>query len=136
MEIRNARFTVDDDNEPVPENIPVATTVNAVAYTVIDRNAIDDKGWGFDGVDSWRTSGGGVFPPAKLKTTDSSFIPRISILEFFLIFYPCDYIKLVLIPQTNKHLAHGDMEFSEYLRFVGCWLYMACFEGVVDRRMW
>ena len=60
----------------------------------------------------------------------------MSILEFFLLFYPFDYIKLVLVPQTNKHLAHGDMDFSEFLIFVGCWLYMACFEGVVDRRMW
>ena len=51
LELSNSGFAVDDGNEPVPENIPVATTVNAVAYTVIDRNAIDDKGWGFDGVD-------------------------------------------------------------------------------------
>ena len=36
----------------------------------------------------------------------------------------------------NKHLAHGDMDFYEVLIFVGCWLYMACFEGVVYKRMW
>ena len=60
----------------------------------------------------------------------------MSILEFFLLFYLCDYIKLVLIPQTNKNLAYGDMDFSEFLIFVGCWVYMAFFEGVVDRHMW
>ena len=60
----------------------------------------------------------------------------MSILESFLLFYPCDYIKTVLIPQANKHLAHGDMEFSEFLIFVGCWIYMACFERVVDRHVW
>ena len=76
------------------------------------------------------------FSTAKLKTTDSSFIPCMSILEFFLLFYPCDYIKLVIIPQKNKNLAHGDMDFSEFLRFVSFCLYMALFEGVVDRRMW
>ena len=60
----------------------------------------------------------------------------MSILGNFLLFYPCDYIKLVLVPQTNKHLAHRDVDFSEFLRFVGCWFYMACFEGVVYRCMW
>ena len=60
----------------------------------------------------------------------------MSILEFPPIFYPCDYIKIVLTPQANKRLAHGNMDFYELLIFVGCWFYMACFEGVEDRRMW
>ena len=98
MDLRNAGFAVYDDNEPVPENIPVATKVDAVANTTIVRNTISDEDWGFDGVDQWRTSGGGFFSSAKLKTTDSSSIPRMSILDFFLLLYPCDYIKIVLIP--------------------------------------
>ena len=125
LELKNAGFAVDNDNEPVFENIPVDTTVDAVADNAIDRNAIAAEDWGFYGIYQWRTSDGGVFSPAKLKTTDSSSIPRMSILKFFFLFYPCDYIKLILIPQTNKHLAHGDMDFSEFLRFFGCWLYMA-----------
>ena len=80
LELRNTGFAVDDDNEPVPENIPLATTVDNVADTAIDRNTIAAEDWGFDGVDQWRTSGGGVFSPSKLKTTDSSSIPRMSIL--------------------------------------------------------
>ena len=52
-----------DDNEPIPENISVATTANAVVDTAIDRNAIAAEDWGFDGVDKWRISGGGVFLP-------------------------------------------------------------------------
>ena len=36
----------------------------------------------------------------------------------------------------NKHLAHGDIDFCESLRFVDYWLYMDCFGGVVDRHMW
>ena len=84
LEIRNARFAVDDGNEPVPENIPLATTVDTVANTAIDRNYIAAKDWGFYGVDQWRTSGGGVFSPAKLKTKLSSSITCMSILIFFL----------------------------------------------------
>ena len=120
LELRNSGFAVDDDNEPVSQNIPVATTVDAVADTYIDRKTIFAQDWGFDGVYQWRTSGGGVFPPAKMKTTDYSSVTRMSILKFFLLLYPYDYIKLMLIPQTNKHLAHEDMNFSEFLRFVGC----------------
>ena len=63
LELRNARFAVDDDNEPVHENISVATTVNAVANTTIDRNNITSYYLGVDGVALWRTSGGGVFLP-------------------------------------------------------------------------
>ena len=40
LELRNSGFVVNDDNEPVPDNIPVATTVDAVSDTDIDRNAI------------------------------------------------------------------------------------------------
>ena len=60
-ELRDARFTVNDDNEPVPENIPVDETVDAVANTVIERKTTAAKDWGFDYVDQWRTSGGRLF---------------------------------------------------------------------------
>ena len=40
LEIRNVGFAVDDKHEPVPENIHVANTVNAVSNTTIDKNAI------------------------------------------------------------------------------------------------
>ena len=118
--IRNSGIAVDDDNEHVPDNITVATTVENVSNTAIDRNVIAAADWGFDGVDQRRKSGSGVFSTSKLKTTDSSSIPHMSILDFLLIFYPCDYIKVVITPQTNKNLYHGDMEFSEFLRFFGC----------------
>ena len=61
LEVRNDGFTVKDKNEPLPENITVATTVDAVTNTDIYRNAIASDYWGFDDVDQWRTSGAGVF---------------------------------------------------------------------------
>ena len=82
-ELMNSGFAVDDNNEPVPQKISVAITVNAVANTTIDRNTIAAEDCVFDGVDKWITPGGGVFLPAKLKTTNSSSIPRMSILGFF-----------------------------------------------------
>ena len=61
--LRNAGFAVDDNNEPVPENMPVATTVDTVAETVIDRNTIAVEDWGFDDIDQWIKSDGGFFLP-------------------------------------------------------------------------
>ena len=63
LEIRNGGFAVDDKNEPVPESIRVATAIDAVAKTVIDRNDIAAEYSGFDDVDQWRKSCGGVFLP-------------------------------------------------------------------------
>ena len=57
MDLRNSGFAVDENNEPGTNNIPVATTVDAVADTAIDRNSIDAEDWGFDGVDQPRISG-------------------------------------------------------------------------------
>ena len=117
LELRNAGFATDNNNEPVPENITVATTVDAVANTDIYRNS---RIWDL---------------MVLISGEHSSFIPRMFILEFSLLFYPCDYIKLILIPQMNKHLAHKDMDFSEFLNCFGCWLYMDLFEGVVEKCM-
>ena len=61
LELRNSGFKVDDDNKPVPDNIPVATTSDAFIGTDIYRNTIVAEYWGFDVVYQWITSGGGVF---------------------------------------------------------------------------
>ena len=60
---RNAGFAVNDNNEPVLENIHVDITVDSVADTAIDINTISSEDWRFDVVDQWITSGGGVFLP-------------------------------------------------------------------------
>ena len=65
LELMNAGFAFNDNNKPVPENISVATTFDAVTNTSIDRNSIAAEDWGFDGVDQCRTSGGGVFLPSN-----------------------------------------------------------------------
>ena len=63
LELRNSELAVDDNNEPIPENIPVDTIVYTVSDTTIYRNATAAEDLGLDGVDQWRTSGGGVFLP-------------------------------------------------------------------------
>ena len=49
--------------------------------------------------------------------------------------FPEDYLEEVLIPETNKGLS-VPMDLQEYMQWVGCWLYMACWVGIESRRDW
>ena len=40
LELRNVGFVIDEKDEPVPDNIPVANTIHDVTNTTIDKNAI------------------------------------------------------------------------------------------------
>ena len=44
-------------------------------------------------------------------------------LEIFLILFPVDYLKEVVIPETNKLFKHP-MYRGEFIQWLGCWLYM------------
>ena len=58
-------------------------------------------------------------------------------LALFRMCFPEQWAKDVLIPATNKQITSGnELTLSEFYRYLGCHFYMACFEGVSDRRMW
>ena len=46
-------------------------------------------------------------------------------LELFLILFPFDYLKEVLVPEMNKLLKHST-DLGEFIRWIGCWFYMGC----------
>ena len=46
-----------------------------------------------------------------------------------------DYLEEVLIPETNNGLS-VPMDIQEYIQWVGCWLYMACWLGIESRWYW
>ena len=46
-----------------------------------------------------------------------------------------DYLEEVLIPNTNKGLS-VPMDLQEFIKWVGCWLYMAFWFGIESRRYW
>ena len=52
--------------------------------------------------------------------------------ELFLISFPVDYHKEILIPETNNLLKHP-MDLGEFIRWLGCWFYMGCWVGILDR---
>ena len=59
----------------------------------------------------------------------------MSLLQFFLFIFPEDYLEEVLISETNKSLS-VPMDLQEYIQWVGCWLYMACWVGIESCRYW
>ena len=44
-------------------------------------------------------------------------------LKLFLVLFTVEYLKEVLIPETNKLLKHP-MEPGKFIRRLGCWFYM------------
>ena len=56
-------------------------------------------------------------------------------LELFLFFPPVGYLYTIPIPATNKFLK-GPLDLGEFMRWVGCWLYMVFWVGIPERREW
>ena len=48
---------------------------------------------------------------------------------------PVGYLDTTLLLDTNKVLK-GSLDLGEFMRWVGCWFYMACWVGIPDRRDW
>ena len=59
----------------------------------------------------------------------------MSLLQFFLVMFPEDYLEKVLIPETNKGLS-VPMDLQEYIQWVGCCIYIACLVGIESLQDW
>ena len=80
----------------------------------------------FHGVDSWRQSGNFPAERYNMKMTPIPRIQHMSRLNFFTKLYFMEYIKDVVIPETNKCI-NSDMNLSDYFRVVVCRLIIACY---------
>ena len=56
-------------------------------------------------------------------------------LKLFLILLPVDYLKEIIIPETNKILKHP-MDLGEFTQWMGCWFYMGFWVGILNRKNW
>jgi hypothetical protein len=119
---------VDDDNEPVPENIPVQgvnQTTNECQY---------NPQWGHAGV-CFRRQIGSCNRKAKLKNHDQHIIlTKLQLL--FEVIFPTAWVEEVLIlPGTNKSL-DVFMAYGEFLQFIGIWLHICTTVGFECRDFW
>ena len=48
---------------------------------------------------------------------------------------PEEYLEEVLIPETNKGLS-VPTDLQDYIQWVGCWIYMACWVGIESFLDW
>ena len=112
INLRNQGFEVDDDNDPVAENIP-DTSVD-----VGDKPVYKD--WGCNGIDPRKVDGCDTNRQAKIKKSGSQ---QLTFTGWFLLFFPSDYVTDIILPNTNKSL---DIKLSlgEFLRYVGIWLFI------------
>ena len=60
---------------------------------------------------------------------------KMSRLDMFLIIMPIEFIENTVIKKTNEKL-HVPMTTQEYIKWVGCWIYMSCWVGIRNRRYW
>ena len=60
---------------------------------------------------------------------------RMTILQLFLILFPFEYLKELLIPQKNKIMKHP-IYLGELIWWIGCWFYMGFWVGIYNRRKW
>jgi Transposase IS4 len=114
-------ITIDDDNQPAPENEDRTTTTNNDMYGE----------WGFDGLCPRRQKGLGR-REAQLPSYNGSFDAQ-SLFEHL---YPTKWLKEVLIVKTNKRVGGSPLTYGEFLRWIGLWMVMACHKGYTRRDYW
>ena len=117
--LRREGIAVDEDNYPAPENFmhsdDVFNTSSSITFV-------------FHGINTWRQSGNFPVLSYKLKMTPNPRIQHMSCLNLFVKLYFMEYIKDVVIPDTNKHL-NLDMNFREYFHVIGFHLIMDFYVG-------
>jgi len=113
--------TVDDDNEPAPENVG-------------DDEAADVGQWGHDGVCPRRSAGATNNKP-QLKTGLPSDGAHPGLVKLFELLFPIHFLQHHIIATMNKDLGHP-VEHWEFLVFLGLWLLMATIQGPQRRDFW
>ena len=119
---------IDDDNEPVPENIPQEGQQ--------DQNECEfNDEWGHEGI-CFRRQIGAANRGASLKHHDRHL--KLTKLQLFEVLFPIKWVKECLIPATNKSLGdnHRELDYAEFLRFVGIWMQMCTTVGFERRDFW
>ena len=121
---------VDDDNQPLPENVPT----EAETTTTANRPQIFSS-WEHSG-SCFRYLEGGRKNKARLNfNTDVN--PTIE--QLFEMFFFKPFIVEVIIPETNKRMKaekHRPVTYGEFLRWLGLWFLMATFTGPDRSDFW
>ena len=123
-ELRHQGISIDDDNDPAPDNVP--------------RQGETTYGTG-----DWRREG--IICPRKSGNLQNSFpyfrhylheaVLSMSLLQLFLIMLPEEFLDQFLTPKTNKRLS-VPMDIQDFIKFVGYWIYMASWVVIDSCQDW
>ena len=109
-QMRNQGFFVDDDNLPVPENIPDTVPESS---SVNERNINSNdvmKEWGHDGL-CYRKVSEARDSKASLKKYCTDEL-RFSKLQYFELMIPKQYFITVILSTMNKNLPDGEKKIT------------------------
>ena len=120
-------FDVDDDNLPNPGNLPEPTPVDFNAPPILN----------------WNTHC--IICPQRAANLQNSFasffnylradVMKMSRLDMFLIMTPMQFSEDTLINNKNEQL-DVPITTDEYIKWVGCWMYMLCWVDIHNRIDW
>jgi len=121
--------TVDDDNEPVEENIPdpIVPPPNSIM-----------KEWGNVDICARAASPAGTKKePARMKSDkfNGKTAAELSLLDYFEAFIPKSFFEEAIIPATNERLSLP-LYYGEFLRWLGIWFLIATTEGSSRHDFW
>ena len=115
---------IDDDNEPLQDNIPDAND-QGVVYS----------DWGHGGV-CWRKQDNNINSNARLPNWNSNGgIITPTIQQLFELFFPMEWLKSILLEETNKQLTE-QVSYGEFLRWIGLSFLMSTTQFGDRRKFW
>ena len=120
-------FDVDNDNLPNPENVTEPTPVAI--------NAPHVWNWKTYCIVCPRRAANIQFFFASFRYYSKVDVMKMSRLDMFLIMMPMKCIEDTVIKNKNERLG-VPMTTQDYIKWVGCWLYIACWVGICNRRDW
>ena len=119
---------VDDDNQPLPENIPTPADE-------AQESAQFFSNWEHSGSCFWCIKGGRKNKAHLSFNTDM----KPTTQQLFEMFFFKPYVVEVIIPQTNICLQQGKhcpISYGEFLRWLGLWFLMATINGPDRTDFW
>ena len=124
-EIRN-NLTVDDDNEPAPENRPEAGDEG--------HECVFNAEWGHNGICYRKSAGMSDTKPSLPNIGRDSGEP--SLVNMFDMFFPKMFVINTILAQMNKEIQGAAVQYGEFLRWLGLWFLLATIQGPSRRDFW
>ncbi len=130
--MRASGITVEDDNDPLPENIP--NEANPIPQ---GNELYNDQSWGWEGFDERKINGFKKCKPKLVGINDLVLQQGMTVLAMFLFFFPKLLVDIIL-EATNIKIGNTcrTLSYGEFLRWLGIHLLMSTCKGYSRKDYW